>query len=164
MTRWLGSTLVLCTIYLLVLGKAAWQDIVLGAVLSGLIAAGVISVSPPLGVREDRSLASRLAAMPGFFVQAAVDLVRATWQVAGMILGRRDAGKAGFVQVPIGERSRTGVVAWGLETGLSPDEIVVDIDLDAGTALLHVIDASDPQAVRVKHREVYDDRTSRVFP
>lgn len=164
MTRWLGSTLVLCAIYLLVLGKAAWQDVVLGLVLAGLIAAAVISVSPPLAVREDRPLAARLAALPGFFLQGAIDLVQATWQVARLVLGRRDPEKAGFVRVPMEERSRTGVIAWGLETGLSPDEIVVDIDLERGTALVHVIDASDPEAVRRKHREVYDDRASRVFP
>jgi multisubunit Na+/H+ antiporter MnhE subunit len=49
-------------------------------------------------------------------------------------------------------------------TTLSPGSVLVDIDWQRRDMLLHVIDASDPDAVRADLERFYDRYQRRVFP
>jgi hypothetical protein len=44
---------------------------------------------------------------------------------------------------------------WGVLTGESPDEIVVDVDEARGVAVVHLVDASDPAAIRARHADAH---------
>ena len=54
--------------------------------------------------------------------------------------------------------------ALGVRVGITPDTVVVELDEERGRMLLHVIDASDPDAVRSEQLRSYERRQRRVFP
>jgi multisubunit Na+/H+ antiporter MnhE subunit len=68
------------------------------------------------------------------------------------------------VLVPIGERSELGVAVTGLLVGLSPGSLLLDVDEGRRAMLFHVIDASDPDAVRAQIDGFYQRYQRRVFP
>jgi multisubunit Na+/H+ antiporter MnhE subunit len=68
------------------------------------------------------------------------------------------------VVVPIGERTPTGVAVWALVTGLPPGSFFVEVDREREVALIHVIDARDPEAIREQHQYFYRRYQRKVFP
>lgn len=164
MIRWALLTISLTGVYLLVLASVKPGDVLIGAALSGVVAAVLLRSHPPLPGRGERPLPARVAAAPAFAVRALIDVGRGTWHVAAYALGRRPVEHPGFVEIPMGERTSTGVVAWGVLTGISPDEIVVDFNSERQVALIHVLDDRHPEAVRARHRDAYESTTRRVFP
>jgi multisubunit Na+/H+ antiporter MnhE subunit len=68
-------------------------------------------------------------------------------------LGR--PGRPGLVEVPLGDRTPAEVAMWGVLTGESPDEIVVDVDEERGMLVVHLVDAGDPDAIRARHAHTH---------
>lgn len=81
-----------------------------------------------------------------------------------MSLRIRPLPQTGFVTVPIEERTPLGVAVCGLVTTLSPGSVLVEVDEERGVMLFHVLDASDPEAVRAQQREFYERYQRHVFP
>ena len=59
-------------------------------------------------------------------------------------------------------RSQRGVALWGVLTGEAPDEVTVDIDEERDVLIVHLVDASDPDAVRDRHRRTYERDQRKV--
>lgn len=161
MSRFALQVALLTAVYAAVLASTDPLDLLTGAVLAGLVllAAG----ARPRGGPGTASLVRRALALPGFALSVLVDAARGTWDVALVVLGLRPLGTAGVVEVPIGERSPAGVVAFAIANTLTPGEVVVDVDQERGVILLHVLDAEDPDAVRRRHERGYE-RQRRVIP
>jgi multisubunit Na+/H+ antiporter MnhE subunit len=157
----LVRVLALTGVYLLALTSLAPGDVLVGFLLAaGIVAAGRYTH------RRDRppgtSPGRRLAGVPALVGGTVIDMIRASWQVAGCCLrGRLPA--PGLVSIPIGA-SATSAAAWGVRVGLAPDTIVVEIDEQRGELLLHVLDARDRDAVRLAQQDSYQRRQRRVFP
>ena len=162
MTRFLLSTLVLTTVYLLVLTSVRPGDVLVGAVLSAAVAAVSGLARPAPGSRPP--LLRRLAAAPAFVLGTLAEMVRGNWHVALYVLGRRRLQSPGLVAIPRGERSASGVAVWGYVTAISPDEIVVEADDERGILIVHLLDARDVPAIRDRHRRTYERRQRPVFP
>ena len=47
-----------------------------------------------------------------------------------------------------GHRTAPEVALWGVLTGESPDEVVVDVDAERDVLIVHTVDASDPAVFR----------------
>ena len=92
------------------------------------------------------------------------DVAQGAWDVALRVMHLRALEHPGLVRVPIGRRSERGIAVSALAMTLSPGSVLVDIDRDRGDLLLHVIDASDPDAVRERLQRFYDRYQRRVFP
>jgi multisubunit Na+/H+ antiporter MnhE subunit len=92
------------------------------------------------------------------------DVVIGTIEVARYSLGLRHVNHQGIVALPIGKRTRLGVAVSAWATTLSPGTALVDVDWSAGQILLHVIDASDPEAIRAAHQRFYDRYQRHIFP
>jgi multisubunit Na+/H+ antiporter MnhE subunit len=90
----------------------------------------------------------------------AVDMVRGSWRTARVCL--RGGAQPGFVEIPRGGRSPHAVALWGVITGEAPDEVPVDVDEERDVLIVHLVDASDPDAVRERHRRAYERAQSRV--
>lgn len=160
---WLLRIALLTAVYALMLASAHPLDLATGALLS-------IAVTLALDRRrrDERpnapSLASRLAASPLFVAGLVSDVACGTWDVALRVLHLRALDRPGIVTIPIGDRSRTGVAVSALASTLSPGSVLVDIDWARGQMLMHVVDASDPDAVRAHHLHFYERYQRRVFP
>ncbi len=150
----------LMVVYLLVVTSLDPGDILVGAVLGLAIA---------LGLRPRETRREPPAPRP-VRLRAAVDMVRltgwemilGTWRVIRFSLGAPSA--PGFVEIPRGDRSHRGSALWGVITGEAPDEVPVDIDEQRGVLIVHLVDASDPEAVRARHQAARDRWQRHLVP
>ena len=164
MIRWLGALVLLVAVYLMDLGSTSLWDLGIGAVLG----AGVlvvcnrfigVGVGPAHG-----NLLLRALLFPRLVLAIAVDVALGTTRVALVTLGIRPLRSPGIVDVPIGERSETGIAVSSLASTLSPGAFLIDIDRDAGVMRFHVLDASDPEKVVDDHQRFYLRYQRQVFP
>ncbi len=165
--RYVFAVVALTLVYALTLASFHPWDLLIGA---GLSAALLFSFkrlvfetdSGPVGRRP--GLLRRVVAFVPFCLAVFRDILVGTWEVALVVLHLRPLMSPGIVAVPIGERTPTGVAVWALVTGLPPGSFFVDVDRERGVALIHVVDARDPEAVREQHQDFYRRYQSKVFP
>jgi multisubunit Na+/H+ antiporter MnhE subunit len=143
------------TIYLIVINSVAAGDVLIAIVLA-------LSVAVGLGRRPRRGPAApfpvRVRAATGMVLSTAAEVVRGTWRTARFCLGA--PARPGFVEIPRGDRSAGRVALWGVLTGEAPDEYPVDVDDERGVLIVHLLDCSDPGAVRARHARA-DERWQR---
>jgi multicomponent Na+:H+ antiporter subunit E len=168
--RYVFAVVALTLVYALALASFHPWDLLIGAGLSAallfLFARVVFETGPdysgPAGRRP--GLLRRVVAFVPFCLAVLRDIVVGTWEVALVVLHLRPLKSPGIVAVPIGERTPAGVAVWALVTGLPPGSSFVDVDRKRGVALIHVVDARDPDAVREQHQDFYRRYQSKVFP
>ena len=158
MSRVIIQAVLLMGVYLLVMTSADPADAAAGLLL-GLVLA--VALRPPRAGRRSAtpSLAGVLALGPVLAMTAA-EVVVGSWRTVRFCL--RGGGQPGFVEIPRGDRSRHSVALWGLLTGESPDEVPVDVDEERDVLIVHLVDASDPDAVRERHRRAYERAQRKV--
>jgi multisubunit Na+/H+ antiporter MnhE subunit len=147
----------LLAVYLLVLTSTAPGDVLVGALLAVPIA---FALRPRRSSRQNTPLLSRLRGAGGLLAQTVVEMVRGSWRVARFCLG--GAGNPGFVEIPQGDRSPINVALWGVLTGEAPDEVPIDVDEERHVLIVHLVDASDPAAVRARHERTNERWQRRV--
>lgn len=136
------------TVFGLVVTDFSWQNIVLGSMISGTLMyifrrQIVPKPLPPVGLSLHVILYS-----PVLLWYLIIDILKGTYQIVTITLGLRPLRKPGIVKIPIGAHSPAGVGPVGFLITLSPGSFLVDIDWDEKVMLVHVVDASDPDAVR----------------
>lgn len=147
-------------IYLLVMTSLDPGDVLVGA---GLGLAIALALRPH---RRDRSSSDRVApiewvgAFAGMLIETAREMVLGSWRVVRFCLGGQ--ASPGFVEIPSGGRSRQSVALWGVLTGEAPDEVPVDVDEARDVLIVHLVDVSDPDAVRARHQRAYERWQRRV--
>jgi multisubunit Na+/H+ antiporter MnhE subunit len=151
-------------VYLLALASLDPLDVLTGVVLAAGLVWGLGGFLFGGGDVAAGGLARRAILFVPFAGAILWDIVRGTWQVALVVLHLRPLERPGIVEIPIGERSRTGVAVSALVATLSPGEVLVDVDWERGRMLLHVLDATDPEAVRARHEDFYRRWQEPVFP
>jgi multisubunit Na+/H+ antiporter MnhE subunit len=149
----------LVAVYLLVLTSARPGDVLIGALLALPIA---VALGPHRPRRPAAPVVTRVWAAAGLLLQTGSEMVRGSWGVARFCLGGE--GSPGLVEIPQGDRSPEGVATWGLLTGEAPDEIVVDVDEQRRVLIVHLVDASDPAAVRARHARTYERWQRQAVP
>ncbi len=147
MTRLLVRAAGLAGVYLLVLTSLDPGDLLIAGLLGLAVAAG-------LRPSEAARLGARLPAAAAVLWRTAVEMAVGSWRTAAFCLGR--PGAPGLVEIPAGDRSRVELALWGVLTGEAPDELVVDVDEERGVLVVHLVDASDPDAVRARHASTHD--------
>jgi multisubunit Na+/H+ antiporter MnhE subunit len=159
MSRVIAQALVLMGIYLLVMTSAKPGDAAAGLLL-GLVLA--VALRPRLpGRRPATPTLTRLVAFGEVLALTAVEMARGSWRTARFCL--RGGARPGFVEIPREARTRHAVALWGVVTGEAPDEVPVDIDEKRDVLVVHLIDASDPDAVRERHRRAYERAQRKVL-
>lgn len=152
----------LVAIYVLMLPSSDPLDLVWG-LLVGLAVLVYLrrfhADGPPLGRMTPR----RALHVPVFAWGVLREVAEGTVLVLGVVLGliRRHQG---IIAVPLGERSEVGVAATAFALNLSPGEIMLDVDWDERVMWVHVLDASDPEAVRRRYARFYERYQRGLFP
>jgi multicomponent K+:H+ antiporter subunit E/multicomponent Na+:H+ antiporter subunit E len=167
MIRVIGVVLLLMVVFCLTLASFAPWDMAIGALL-GAVSLAVFHGELP-GIQgkpagQLPSLPSRIVRFIPFAGITIWEIVIGSVRVAAIVMGLRKLEHPGIVAVPIGERSKFGVVVTGITTSLAPGSIVLDVDWDRHMMLVHVIDASDPDQVRADMQNLYDRYQRKVFP
>jgi multisubunit Na+/H+ antiporter MnhE subunit len=164
MTRVVTTVVMLTTIYLLALASVAPWDVVIGVILGGLVVATFHQFVFSGPAQPPGEIARRAIRFPAFAWATILDIVRGTVTMIRVVLSPDPARDIGFVKIPIGERSETGLAISGIANTLSPGTVMVDVDRAAGTWTMHSIDASDEDAVRESVEAFYDRHQRQVWP
>lgn len=164
MMRSLVATVGLTAVYALALASADPWDLGIGAVLSvGVLLVFGRFILPgealPFGV-----VLQRAARFPALAAATAILIIRGTVQVARTVLGWSSARNAGFVVVPRGERTHSGVVVNGMLETLSPGSVLVGIDEGDDSWTIHVLQAEDTDEIRADLDRFYDRFQRPVWP
>lgn len=150
----------LAAIYLLVLTSIKPGDIVTGAALGLALALALAPRQRRDSKRVPASAPERVRAAAIVVARTGWATARGSWEVARFCLGSRCA--PGFVEIPRAGRSRMQVGVWALLTGETPDEYAVHVDEERDVLTVHVLDASDPEAVRERHRRAHERWQSKA--
>jgi multisubunit Na+/H+ antiporter MnhE subunit len=164
MIRFVFSTILLTLIYALTLASFAPLDLLMGALLAVVLLLGfrkLVFGGHPAPLPD---LPRRIVAFVPFALVVLWDIIEGTWTMLLIVLHIRPLDQYGIIEVPIGERSPTGVAVTTLVTTLSPGSFLVDVDDERRLMLFHNIDAGNPDAVRRKHARIYDKYQRYVFP
>ncbi len=160
MQLFLLSLVLLCGVWLLALGRVSGGDIVVGLILS----AGLLLLLDSRSKRvENPSLGHRVLAFGPFFLASFWDVLVGTWEVTLVVIGRRTAAP-GYIEIPIGQRTPTGVAVTSWLVTLAPGSVLVDVNWERGVMLFHLLDASDPDATRASVARFYERYQRAVFP
>ena len=158
----------LCGVYLAILGSTDPLDVAAGLVIGLLL---VVVLRPtradelPVIPDERRPPApGRVLGFPWLVAGVLAEVVAGSWDVALRVLGVRSVEHAGEVRMPIGERTPVGVAVSALCFAYAPGGMVVEIDEEARELVLHVMDARDPAAVVADRERFYERYQRRVFP
>jgi multisubunit Na+/H+ antiporter MnhE subunit len=143
-----GIFAVSVSVFCLVIGDFGWQNMMVGAVI-------VVSVMylfrrqitpnplPPPGLSLHL-----LVYAPVLFYYLFIDILKGSWQVIRVTMGFEPLRHPGIIKISFKDFSAYGVGPVGYFITLSPGSFMVDIDWDEQIMLIHVLDASDPDAVR----------------
>jgi multicomponent Na+:H+ antiporter subunit E len=164
MTRYVAAVALLTLVYALALASFDPLDLLFGAGLSAALV--FLSRGFVFGEDSDRgpSVLGRAVAFVPFAFAVLRQILVGTWEVSLVTLHLRPLTQPGIVAVPIGDRTPSGVSTWAVVTGLPPGSFFVDVDREWGVALIHVLDASDPEAFREEQEDFYRSYQSKVFP
>lgn len=164
MNRFLLSLALLVAVYLLVLASAAPWDIAFGVLIGSALLLMFRGFVFGGQMRPLPSLWRRILAFFPFAVMVVWEILRGTWNVALVVLHIRPMRQPGIVPLPIGERTPLGIAVNSLVIALPPGSFMVDVDYEKQVMLIHVLDASDPDAVREGFQEFYRRYQRHVFP
>ena len=151
-------------VYALALASINPWDLALGAILGLAIVILFRDFVFPETSRTGGSWQRKILGVPALVVATFVEIVRGTIHVAGVVLSPSRSRRAGFVDIPIGERTSSGLVVNGLLNTLSPGSVFIDVNPRAGTWRIHAIDASDPDQVREDIQRLYERYQRPVWP
>jgi multisubunit Na+/H+ antiporter MnhE subunit len=154
--------LLLTGVYAVVLASFHPLDLVFGALVSGALVYTFRSFV--FDGRPDPlpGFVRRSAALFPFVVVVMWDVVKGTWEVALVTLHLRPLKQPGIIKVPVGERTPTGVAVSALVTTLSPGAFLIEANDEY--MLVHLLDASDPDAFREEREDLYQRYQRKVFP
>lgn len=148
-------TLGLTLVYALALASFAWQDLLLGALLSiGFVWIYRRTLFPG-SLPEGAYVLHIIVFAPKFLGMLVWDILRGTWQVTTFVIGLKKLDHPGILKIPLGNHSRAGTGIVSLFITLSPGSFLVDIDWEEQVMLVHVIDASDPDTMREDVEKYY---------
>jgi multisubunit Na+/H+ antiporter MnhE subunit len=158
------ATAALTAVYALALASANPWDLATGAIL-GLAVLAVFRdfiFAPRTFAFGD--VVRRVARFPALVGAVFLDIVRGTVAVGRTVLTPVLPDTAGFVKLPIGDRTDEGVVISGLLDTLSPGSVLIDIDPAERTWTIHVLDASDPDVVGDNAERLYQRFQRPIWP
>ena len=156
------AVLFLTGVYAMVLASFHPWDLFFGATVSGALVYAFRSFVFGGQPNPLTGLAGRAAAFLPFVVAIIWDVLKGTWEVALITLHIKPLVEPGVVKLPVGERTPTGIAVLGLVTTLSPGAFLIEANDEV--MLIHVIDASDPDAFREDREDFYRRYQRKVFP
>ncbi len=153
--------------FCLTLASFELWNVVIGAALGSLVLALFHRALPAIPSYPHDQLPSLPSRIVHFFPFAGItiwEILIGSVRVALIVVGLRKLEHPGIVAVPIGARSKLGIIVTGITISLAPGSILLDVDWQRNMMLIHVIDASDPEQVRADIQELYDRYQRKVWP
>lgn len=144
-----------------------WLALVNKFTLGNLLLGGALGIIVPAGTNQywpGRSIVSSPLKVAMYFALVLWDIVVANFQVAAIILFKRDKDiHSKWVCVPLELTSPEGITVLAGTITMTPGTISAMLSADNGSILVHCLHSDDPQAIRddIKHR--YERRLMEIF-
>lgn len=151
----LGTFIASVLVFGLVVSDFSWENLLVATVITGAVMATFRRQVVPRPLPSIGLSLHLIIYSPVLFWYLLIDILKGTYQVVMITLGLRPLRKPGIVKLPIGAHSPYGVGPVGFFVTLSPGSFLVNVDWDEGIMLVHVLDASDPDAVRKDAEKYY---------
>lgn len=164
MLRWLLTLTSLTLVYTLTLASFQPWDLALGALLSSMLLLGARSFITDNRPAPRLAVVRRALFFWPFALAVLRDVLEGTWNVSLVVLRIRRLNRPGIVRIPIEDHTPSGVAVLSLVRTLSPGSFLVDVDWEQRVMLFHIIDASDPDAIRTSYHNFYYRYQYPVFP
>lgn len=133
-----------------------------GIVLGGFFALVLPKFTEPFWPARPRVRFGR--ALVGYPAIVLFDIVVANFQVAGLILFRRNADlRARWLVVPIELTSPEAITMLAGTISLTPGTVTADVSADGRFLLVHALDVADPAAEVARIKTRYEARLQRIF-
>lgn len=158
------AVIALTVIYMLALPSSDPWDIGFGAVLALAIS---MTFRRFLFAKEEpveEPFIRRMAQLPALLVATLLEIVRGTFDVARAVLSPDGPQHAGFVELPVVEQTEAGLAINNLLLTLSPGSVLVEVEDEKQSRLMHYLDASDEEAVKADARRFYERFQRPVWP
>ncbi|MBK3777681.1 Na+/H+ antiporter subunit E [Azospirillum brasilense] len=151
-------TLMIALVWLLLANDLSVGHLVLGLII-GILVPLVTSVYWP-----DRSRVRNPAAILGYLLVVAWDIVVSNVQVAYLVLFRRgDTLRSRFITVPLDLRTPEAVAVLAGTITMTPGTVSADTSADGRALLVHCLEADDPDAVIAQIKDRYERRLKEIF-
>lgn len=139
------------------------RDLLVGGVVAGAVMFALYHMGDHTPSKVPNIFSRMIAFVPlaGAIIR---DITVGTWRVTLVVLGVRRLTRPGIIVIPFEERTPVGVAVSSFLITLAPGETLVGIDEERREMLVHVIDASDPDAIRAHFRRFYERHQRRVWP
>lgn len=138
----------LTAVFLLTLASFAWENILLGVVISIILVLAYRRAIFPRPMPSNGYVVHLLVRIPVFLGILLVEIFKGTWVVANIVLGIRPLEHPGIVKIYFGHHSANAVGLVAQLLTISPGSFLVDVDWEDRTMLMHYMDASDPAKLR----------------
>jgi multisubunit Na+/H+ antiporter MnhE subunit len=158
------ATATMAIVYLVVLASTDPWDIAAGILLGLgvlLLFRDFLFQGPSMSLRD---FVSRAIHFPRLVVAEAAAIIRGTVTVTRAVIAWHPPEHAGFVEIPIGERTPTGVIVSAWLNTLSPGSVFIGTDPEATYWAIHVLDAPDKEAIREEAQQFYELYQRPVWP
>lgn len=162
--RYLVGACALAVIFLLALASTDPWDFAIGAVLGCAVLVGFrdfIFSQPGISAGE---FLRRAIHVPRLIVATAFDIAKGTVAVTRVVLSPQLPQRDGFVAIPDGGRTASGVAISGLINTLSPGSVLIDTDPEADTWTIHAMDISNAPELIEEAQKFYERYQRPVWP
>jgi len=153
-----GLTILLALVWMLMLNALSFGGLLLG-LLFGIV---VPLFTAPFW--PNRPKVRFGWAMIDYFLLVLADIVVANFQVAAIILFRRnDNLKPRWLVIPLEVRSAEAITALAGTISLTPGTVSADVSADGHFLLVHALDTGDAAAEVARIKTRYEQRLQRIF-
>lgn len=150
-----------------VLVGVVWMLLVNEITFGALFLAVIVGVVTPLVTSRfwpDRPKIRFGPAVVGYVVIVLWDIVVANFQVAWVILTRRNRDiRSHWLVVPLELRSPEAITVFAGTISLTPGTVTSDVSADGRALLVHALDVDDPEAEVARMKQRYEARLLKVF-
>ncbi|BAN47339.1 Na+/H+ antiporter subunit E [Metapseudomonas resinovorans] len=153
-----AESLLLLVVWLLLVDSFAFGQWLLGAFLGWLIP---FCFKPLLIERPARWHPLKLAR---FLFMVIGDVLVANFQVARLTLGRVEALRPAFVEVPIELDNELAISVLVSVVSLTPGSLAADLSADRRILLVHGLDVPDKAAMVAEIKQRYEAPLKEIFP
>jgi multicomponent K+:H+ antiporter subunit E len=153
-----GLSLLLVAVWMLMVNDLSFGALVLGLIFGVIIPLATSRFWP------DRPVMRFGPAMAGYIGIVLLDIVVANFQVAWLIVTRRNRDLASrWMVVPLALRSPEAITVLAGTISLTPGTVTSDISSCGRALLVHAIDVTDPEAEVARIKLRYEARLLKVF-
>ena len=159
MIYYLRAILMLTAVYLALTSNLAWNNILVGLLLS---IGAVILVRPELQSTSVRGILPAIVSLIRYIVILVIDMILSGIQVAMIVLSPKMPIRQGIIAIPSNCASEVGTALSAHAITITPGELVVEID-DDGVMYTHCLDIYESKDRLAEEQQKRLEMLNKIF-